>query len=48
MATKTATLIEGNPFPSGISDRSPAHEEDYEQVKPGQRLRTLLLGIGRK
>jgi hypothetical protein len=38
MAAKTATVIEGNPYPSGISDRSPAHEEDYEQVKLGQRL----------
>jgi hypothetical protein len=40
MAEKTATVIEGNPYPSGISDRSVAHEEDYEQVTLGQRLRT--------
>lgn len=39
MAAKTATVIEGNPYPSGISDRSVAHEEDYEQVTLGQRLR---------
>jgi hypothetical protein len=42
MAAKTATVIEGNPNPGGISDRSPSHEEDYEQVQMGQRLREML------
>lgn len=44
MATKTATVIEGNPYPSAISDRSPAHVEDYEQKKLGQQLRTMFRG----
>ena len=43
IATKAATVIEGNPFPSGYADRSPAHQENYEQVTLVQRIRKKIL-----
>lgn len=32
MAGKICTVIEGNPHPSRIGDRSPAHAQDYEKL----------------
>lgn len=45
LAMKTATAVEGNPFPSGVADRSPAHTENYEEITLRNRLRVKL---GRK
>jgi len=45
LAMKTATAVEGNPFPSGVADRSPAHTENYEEISLGNRFRVKL---GRK
>lgn len=45
LATQAATALEGNPYPSGVSDRSPAHEENYEDISFGNRIRAKL---GRK
>lgn len=45
LALRTATAVEGNPYPSGIADRSPAHIENYEGLSFGNRLRVKL---GRK
>lgn len=45
LTMKTATALEGNVFPSGVADRSPAHIENYEELSFGNRLRVKL---GRK
>ena len=45
LAGKTATAVEGNPYPSGVADRSPAHAENYDQLTVGNRFRVKL---GRK
>jgi len=32
LSQRSQTLVEGNPSPSGISDRSPAHDQDYQKM----------------
>lgn len=45
LARQAATALEGNPYPSGVADRSPAHEENYEEISLSNRIRVKL---GRK
>jgi hypothetical protein len=42
LAMKVATVIEGNPSPSGYADRSPAHVQDYEKVASSNMFRRKI------
>jgi Pheophorbide a oxygenase len=48
LSQQCQTVIEGNPSPSGIADRSPAHQQDYQKMLLERRVFTRKLSKGIK